>query len=314
MKSTELNLIPIFVAIYEEKNLSKAAIRMNISQPAVSKALKRLREIYDDGLFHRNTTGVEPTVFASDIYPAMSAALKNFTSTLSASREFDPKTSNRIFSIAVVSTVNYSLIPKLVKQIRTSAPNISLEIHPQFTEDLESDLRLQRYDLVIDMAIRGRTILKSEVVYTEILKVVCSKDHPRIGDSISLEQFLSEEHVAASRWHSRSSLLNAEDIGELEARNIVIRAAGAFEMMPIIGSTEMIGMLPQSTLDDLGDYYNLKSLDLPFNRQQHELCSIWHPSRSNDSGHRWLRQQIQKAAKKTIFKQTAPNLRRCFYL
>ncbi|WP_161939983.1 LysR family transcriptional regulator [Aliivibrio fischeri] len=297
MKSTELNLIPIFVAIYEEKNLSKAAIRMNISQPAVSKALKRLREIYDDGLFHRNTTGVEPTVFASDIYPAMSAALKNFTSTLSASREFDPKTSNRIFSIAVVSTVNYSLIPKLVKQIRTSAPNISLEIHPQFTEDLESDLRLQRYDLVIDMAIRGRTILKSEVVYTEILKVVCSKDHPRIGDSISLEQFLSEEHVAASRWHSRSSLLNAEDIGELEARNIVIRAAGAFEMMPIIGSTEMIGMLPQSTLDDLGDYYNLKSLDLPFNRQQHDLCSIWHPSRSNDSGHRWLRQQIQKAAK-----------------
>jgi len=297
MKSTELNLIPIFVAIYEEKNLSKAAIRMNISQPAVSKALKRLREIYDDALFHRNTTGVEPTVFASDIYPAMSAALKNFTSTLSASREFDPKTSNRIFSIAVVSTVNYSLIPKLVKQIRTSAPNISLEIHPQFTEDLESDLRLQRYDLVIDIAIRGRTILKSEVVYTEILKVVCSKDHPRIGDSISLEQFLSEEHVAASRWHSRSSLLNAEDIGELEARNIVIRAAGAFEMMPIIGSTEMIGMLPESTLDDLGDYYNLKSLDLPFNRQQHDLCSIWHPSRSNDSGHRWLRQQIQKAAK-----------------
>lgn len=270
---------------------------MNISQPAVSKALKRLREIYDDALFHRNTTGVEPTVFASDIYPAMSAALKNFTSTLSASREFDPKTSNRIFSIAVVSTVNYSLIPKLVKQLRLSAPNISLEIHPQFTEDLESDLRLQRYDLVIDMAIRGRTILKSEVVYTEILKVVCSKDHPRIGGSISLEQFLSEEHVAASRWHSRSSLLNAEDIGELEARNIVIRAAGAFEMMPIIGSTEMIGMLPQSTLDDLGDYYNLKSLDLPFNRQQHELCSIWHPSRSNDSGHRWLRQQIQKAAK-----------------
>ncbi|MUL02946.1 LysR family transcriptional regulator [Aliivibrio fischeri] len=297
MKSTELNLIPIFVAIYEEKNLSKAAIRMNISQPAVSKALKRLREIYDDALFHRNTTGVEPTVFASDIYPAMSAALKNFTSTLSASREFDPKTSNRIFSIAVVSTVNYSLIPKLVKQLRLSAPNISLEIHPQFTEDLESDLRLQRYDLVIDMAIRGRTILKSEVVYTERLRVVCSKDHPRIGDSISLEQFLSEEHVAASRWHSRSSLLNAEDIGELEARNIVIRAAGAFEMMPIIGSTEMIGMLPQSSIDDLGDFYNLKSLDLPFNRQQHDLCSIWHPSRSNDSGHRWLRQQIQKAAK-----------------
>ncbi|MEC6796376.1 LysR family transcriptional regulator [Photobacterium sp. S4TG1] len=296
MKSTELNLIPIFVAIYEEKNLSKAAARMNVSQPAVSKALKRLREIYNDPLFHRNTTGVEPTVFATDIYPAMSTALKNFTSTLSASREFDPKISNRIFSIAVVSTVSYSLIPKLMQQIRLCAPNIALEVHPQFTEDLESDLRLQRYDLVIDLALRGRTVLKSEVIYTEKLRVVCRKDHPRIGDAISLAEFLSEEHVAASRWHSRSSLLGMDDIVELEERNIVIRAAGVFEMMPIIGSTDLIGMLPQSAIDDLGAYYKLKALDLPFDRQQHDLCMIWHPSRTPDSGHRWLRQQIKKAA------------------
>jgi DNA-binding transcriptional LysR family regulator len=297
MKSTELNLIPIFVAIYEESNLSKAAARMDISQPAVSKALKRLREIYDDPLFHRSTTGVEPTVFASDIYPAMSAALKNFTSTLSASREFDPKTSNRIFSIAVVSTVTHSFIPRLVRQIRQAAPHIALEIHPQFTEDLEADLRLQRYDLVIDMAIRGRTMLKSEVVYSEKLMVVCSKDHPRIGTSISLDEFLKEEHVAASRWHSRSSLLNGEDIKELGARNIVIRASGALEMMPIIGTTEMIGMLPKSAVDGLGSHYNLKALDLPFEKQEHNLCTIWHPSRTTESGHRWLRQQIQKVAK-----------------
>ncbi len=77
MKSTELNLIPIFVAIYEEQNLSRAANRMDISQPAVSKALARLRDIYDEPLFHRTTSGVEPTTFAIDIYPAMAAALKN---------------------------------------------------------------------------------------------------------------------------------------------------------------------------------------------------------------------------------------------
>lgn len=99
MKSTDLNLIPIFVAIYEEQNLSKAAARLDISQPAVSKALARLRDIYDEPLFHRSTSGVEPTSFAMDIYPAMGAALKNFTSTLSASSSFDPKVSNRIFRL-----------------------------------------------------------------------------------------------------------------------------------------------------------------------------------------------------------------------
>ncbi|MFM5480118.1 LysR family transcriptional regulator [Aeromonas veronii] len=86
IRSTELNLIPIFVAIYEERSLSRAATRMEISQPAVSKALKRLREIYGDPLFNRKVVGMEPTSFAIDIYPAMAAALKNFSSTLSTSR------------------------------------------------------------------------------------------------------------------------------------------------------------------------------------------------------------------------------------
>lgn len=121
----------------------------------MSKALARLRDIYDEPLFHRSSSGVEPTSFAVDIYPAMVAAIKNFTSTLSASVEFDPKVSNRIFSIACVSILSYELLPQLMKQIHELAPNIALEVHPLFTEDYESDLRLQRYDLIIDLAPRG---------------------------------------------------------------------------------------------------------------------------------------------------------------
>lgn len=134
MKNTDLNLIPIFVAIFEEQNLSKAAARLDISQPAVSKALARLRDIYDEPLFHRSPSGVEPTSFAVDIYPAMLTAFKNFTSTLSASSEFEAKVSNRIFSIACVSVASYELMPQLLKQIRQHAPNISLEVHPLFTK------------------------------------------------------------------------------------------------------------------------------------------------------------------------------------
>lgn len=128
----------------------------------MSKALARLRDIYDEPLFHRSTSGVEPTSFAMDIYPAMVAALKNFTSTLSASSSFDPKVSNRIFSIACVSVASYELMPQLMRQIREQAPNIGLEVHPLFTEDYESDLRLQRYDLIIDLPPRGRTVLKMD--------------------------------------------------------------------------------------------------------------------------------------------------------
>ncbi|OAN13293.1 LysR family transcriptional regulator [Photobacterium jeanii] len=297
MKNTELNLIPIFVAIFEEQNLSRAAKRMDISQPAVSKALKRLREIYDDPLFHRNTSGVEPTTFACDIYPAMSAAYKNFSSTLSASRAFDPKVSNRIFSIACVSAASYELMPQVMKQIREQAPQISLEVHPLFTEDFESDLRLQRYDLIVDLAPRGRTVLKVEPIFSERLLVVCSATHPRIKDSISQEQFLAEQHVVVSRWQSRKSLLSDEDIADLDKRNIVYRAPGVVEMLPVINDSEYIGMLPESTIKAFEHTYNVKGLPLPFADKEHDLCVIWHPSRTSESAHKWLRNQVKQAGK-----------------
>ncbi|EGR0049268.1 LysR family transcriptional regulator [Vibrio vulnificus] len=297
MKNTDLNLIPIFVAIFEEQNLSKAAVRLDISQPAVSKALARLRDIYDEPLFHRSPSGVEPTSFAVDIYPAMLTAFKNFTSTLSASSEFEAKVSNRIFSIACVSVASYELMPQLLKQIRQHAPNISLEVHPLFTEDYESDLRLQRYDLIIDMAPRGWTPLKVEPIFSERLMVVCCADHPRIADACSVAQFLAEEHVVVSRWHARKSLMSAEDIADLAQRKIAYRASGALEMLPVIHGSEYIGMLPESTINAFAGTYNIKAVSLPFDHDVYDLCAIWHPSRSSESAHQWLRNQLKAAVK-----------------
>ncbi|MGL0816285.1 LysR family transcriptional regulator [Vibrio vulnificus] len=297
MKNTDLNLIPIFVAIFEEQNLSKAAVRLDISQPAVSKALARLRDIYDEPLFNRSPSGVEPTSFAVDIYPAMLTAFKNFTSTLSASSEFEAKVSNRIFSIACVSVASYELMPQLLKQIRQHAPNISLEVHPLFTEDYESDLRLQRYDLIIDMAPRGWTTLKVEPIFSERLMVVCCADHPRIADACSVAQFLAEEHVVVSRWHARKSLMSAEDIADLAQRKIAYRASGALEMLPVIHGSEYIGMLPESTINAFAGTYNIKAVSLPFDHDVYDLCAIWHPSRSSESAHQWLRNQLKAAVK-----------------
>ncbi|MCG6304623.1 LysR family transcriptional regulator [Vibrio vulnificus] len=297
MKNTDLNLIPIFVAIFEEQNLSKAAARLDISQPAVSKALARLRDIYDEPLFHRSPSGVEPTSFAVDIYPAMLTAFKNFTSTLSASSEFEAKVSNRIFSIACVSVASYELMPQLLKQIRQHAPNISLEVHPLFTEDYESDLRLQRYDLIIDMAPRGWTTLKVEPIFSERLMVVCCADHPRIADACSVAQFLAEEHVVVSRWHARKSLMSEEDIADLAQRKIVYRASGALEMLPVIHGSEYICMLPESTINAFEGTYNIKAVSLPFEHDIYDLCAIWLPSRSSESAHQWLRNQLKAAVK-----------------
>lgn len=292
IRSTELNLIPIFVAIYEERSLSRAATRMEISQPAVSKALKRLREIYGDPLFNRKVVGMEPTSFAIDIYPAMAAALKNFSSTLSTSRTFNPRTSQRVFSIACVRLVSAQLVPALLCKIRAHAPGISLEVHPLFTEDMESDLRMQRYDLIIDMTQSGRSMLKSEVLYGEQVKVVCASNHPRLGSNLTVEAYFTEEHVALAQWQVRGSMITAEHLPQMANRNIVVRVPTAMEMLPIIACSEIIGVLPTSIINTFAGMYDVRVLPFPFEESVFRLSAIWHPSRTTEAGHRWLRQQL----------------------
>lgn len=296
MKSADLNLIPIFIVIYEELNLSKAAKRLGISQPAVSKALKRLRDVYDDPLFHRSSLGVEPTSFAMDIYPSFQAALDNFNSTLFASSEFDPKVSNKTFSIACVSGVGIELFNHCIQQMQDSAPNINFEIHPLFTQDYESDLRLQRYDLIIDLTPSSRSNLKHEVLFSEKGCVVCRKGHPRlINNTLTYQAFFAEEHVAFSQWKVRGSVLSNEHMKFIEMRNIRHRVPGAAEMLSLIAATDFIGILPASTVRSFQGIYPVKLLALPFEKSEVTFSAIWHPSRTKDTAHQWLREQIHKA-------------------
>lgn len=297
MKTTELNLIPIFVAIYEEQSLSKAAKRLSISQPAVSKSLKRLREVYDDPLFNRSVDGVVPTSFAMDIYPAFEAALANFNSTLTASRDFDPKNSNKTFSIACISVFGNSWINSLIRQVEEKGPQINLEVHPLFSQDAEKDLRLQRYDLVIDIAPNARSVLKHERLMVENACVAFSENHPRLcqKQSITKEDFFNEKHVALSRWQVRKTLLNNEHGDDLEARQITHRMPGAGEMLSVVECTDHICILPKSTLEYFKPLYAIKTVPLPFENTHFDICAIWHPSRTHDSAHTWLRQQLQLA-------------------
>ncbi|GEM77891.1 LysR family transcriptional regulator [Vibrio superstes] len=299
MKSTELNLIPFFVAVYEESSMSKAANRLGVSQPAVSKSLKRLREIYDDPLFHRSPTGVTPTTFAVDIYPALSASFKNFTSTLSATRDFNPKDSHRIFSIACITTVAYQLMPDLLAAIKNKAPNIDLEVHPLFTEDHESDLRLQRYDLVIDMRPMERTSLKVIKLGRESIKVIAREGHPRLSGEITVEQFLAEGHIAVSRWKSRSALLH--HFKELDNRRIVYRSPGVLEVLPVVCGTDYLALFPVSIIETMATHFPIQTLEAPFLDISEDVCMLWHPSRTTENGHKWLRSQVQSVSK-VIFK------------
>lgn len=293
MKNTELNLIPIFVAIFEERSISNAASRLGITQPAVSKSLKRLRETYNELLFHSTSKGIQPTTFASNIYPDLARSLSHFNCTIDASRNFNPEKSTKSFSIASISMANYIIFPDLLSKISQTAPNISVDIYPLFSEDHETDLRLQKYDLIVDHTLTSPTNFKKKEIFTDKLFVVGSKHHPRLADKkITGDEFLNEKHIEVSRWALGQNFFTDEFIPELEMRNITHRVANEIDMLPIINQTEMIGLVHQSTLQHAPNSLELKIIPPPFKIHSCGLSMIWHPNRDTDIAHHWLRKQI----------------------
>lgn len=292
MKNTDLNLIPIFVAIYEERSLSKSAERLGITQPAVSKALKRLRDIYNDSLFLRDNSTMAPSPRAIDIYPAMSAALSHYTSTITIDSGFNPATAERVYSFAVISGLGHTFLPDAFSYLRQQAPNLHFEIHPKFSKDTELDLRLQRYDFVIDAEHFAPSFINSHHLFDEEIVAVMSANHPRINDTMTLTQFLAEEHTVVSGWQVRTSIMNDADITELNSRKVVYRTSGITECLPIVEKTDIIGLCSKNIVEKHMPIYDVKYFTLPLDKKSIGINLYWHPSRDTDPSHVWLRELL----------------------
>ncbi|PMG70584.1 hypothetical protein BCU84_03155 [Shewanella sp. 10N.286.51.B7] len=296
MKNTDLNLIPIFVAIYEECSLSKSANRLNITQPAVSKALKRLRDIYNDPLFLRDNSAMVPTPRAIDIYPALAAALTNYTSTIAIDGGFDSASAERVYSFAVISGLGHTFLPLVFSHLRKEAPHLHFEVHPIFSKDTELDLRLQRYDFVIDADHFSPSFIKSHHLFDEELVAVMNAEHPRIHDEMTLEQFLAEEHITVSGWQARSSIMRSAHISELDSRNVVYRTSTVTECLPLVSQTDLLAICAKSIVKQQGLLYKVKSFALPLDKNTLSIKLYWHPSRDTDAGHVWLRNYLVNEA------------------
>ncbi|AYO09398.1 LysR family transcriptional regulator [Vibrio campbellii] len=297
-KEIDFNLIPFFLAIYEEGNISVAAKKLGVTQPAASKNLKRLRDKYDDVLFIRHHNGVSPSNKAIEIYPALAAANKLYASTLEHLNRFSPISSDRSFSMACINIASYQLVPELLAKIREKAPNITIDVHPLYSEDYEMDLRVKRYDFVIDVPQIRTSSLRYETIGKRELVVVCSKNHPRLGEMLTKQEFLEEDHVVLASWQHKVSPMSNSNIIELSQRNTPYSVSNALDMLKTVEQTDMVCLMDSSISKSFQHVMNIKVLPFPFDQTQWELCLIYHPNRVTDSGHKWMRNVIKATSEK----------------
>ncbi|MCS9618375.1 LysR family transcriptional regulator, partial [Pseudomonas aeruginosa] len=213
MSPIDLNLIRTFVTLYEAGSVTLAAERLFVTQPSVSYALARLRELFDDALFTRTRDGIQPTFVAEQLYGTFRESLTRIEGAVQSVRHFDPATTERRFRIALTDLGEVGFLSLILERLTRDAPFAEVEVLPLQVDEVGAWLSSAKVDAAIcRQPVPGA---RSQRVLHERYVCLLSDRHPRIGDSLSLEQYLAERHIVVTRTSGHGI---AEDV--LEAMQV----------------------------------------------------------------------------------------------
>ncbi|MCT4554568.1 MAG: LysR substrate-binding domain-containing protein [Pelagimonas sp.] len=307
LRNHDLNLLPIFDALMREQHLSRAAERLNMSQPAVSNALKRLRLSYEDDLFVRTGHGLKPTQRAMELHKRIAPALVEIRDSFEDA-DFVPETFSRTINISMNHAAEYLWAAALLRHLRAVAPKLTWKIHPDIITDIPARMKDGSLTYALDYSPLPGRDFGSLLLVNEPLTLIAAADHPRIGTSVTLEDFETLPQVSLMR---RSEWIRSQNsrrhtpleflMGDaLPRRNIEVQVSSFLSIPSIVADTDLIAVVPQRLALPLQAKGRLRCLALPFDCPNVDMYLHWHRSRDNDPVHIWLLNLLQGLAKTTF--------------
>lgn len=286
MTHVDLNLIRTFVFLYETGSVTLAAERLYVTQPSVSYALGRLRELFDDRLFVRSRQGMEPTMVARQLYPSLRDALQQVQDTLESSRDFDPATCTRRFRLALTDLGEMALLPGILRRIQDQAPRAELEVVPLEIERVEEWLMSGKVNAVIcsrslDTAGIGRRVILRD-------RYVCLLNRQRFGEgSLSMERFIAGRHVTVTS--SSGHGLAEEVMSRLGIQRKISLEIPHFSVLPrILHDSDLMAILPVQIAAGFAEHSPLAIHELPFDVPEFEVALYWQAQASRSPSQRWF--------------------------
>lgn len=291
LRGVDLNLLTVFDAVMQEQNITRAAKNLNMSQPAVSNAVARLKVMFKDDLFMRQGRGISPTLRARQLFVPVRQALQLVKNELPGA-VFDPATSNNTFSIAIGTPNDVRFAPQLIKNTTEKAPRVKLNLDSLGGVSLQEKLKQQELDFVIDYTRFEQPGFVSTELYSDELVVICANDHPRLGNTqqVSLEQLLAEQHARLSPASDVMGLSN-RIYKNLEVTSSY-RGATLGNLIAVSAQSELICVVPRWVKDFFPTNLGIHSLPFPGEQAQIKAYLTWHESRENDEAHVWMREQL----------------------
>ena len=292
ISSFDLNLFVILNAIYTEGSLTKAAEVVGITQPAVSNALSRLRERFDDDLFVRTGTGMVPTQKTENIISDIQSALSLMQQSVNQPNSFDPAITERNFKLSLGDITEGRVLPYMMKEIYKNAPNISVGSYNYRRIDQVHALATNNLDFVVDPVIPDSDEINSYKVFQDYFVVIHREGHPiQKIKNLTVDHLLSQKFINVSNRRKGLHMVDLELEKTGHRRDIALRCQHFLIAPEIIRETDAVIMATHSFA---------KSNDLPFVEIPQELPPMeyflsWHKNDEGDGGHEWMKDLIIKA-------------------
>jgi DNA-binding transcriptional LysR family regulator len=301
LSQVDLNLFVVLEAIYREGNLTRAGRQLKLTQPAMSHALKRLRELLKDPLFIREGANMVPTPFSRNMINEVRQALQILEVNLYENRNFDPAHTRRNFQIGFWELMESMILPPLAKILTRAAPEISITTLRVKRREIEQELASGTLDLVLDIPITMSDNFRQAPLFSDRVVVMARKGHPAIRRELDLDTYLRQDHILVSSRRLGPSLVDAELNRAGRKRRIVLRCQHYFAACQVVSETDMLLTIPQHYAETLNAGFNNLLYPFPLKSlQQLEIHMYWHESTENDPPNRWLREQIKKVVAEAL--------------
>jgi len=310
-RTLDLNLLRVFDEVMAERSLTRAARNLSLTQPAVSNALRRLRETLGDELVQRSGQGMAPTPRAVAIWPAVREALQQLQESLIPS-EFEPGKANTTFVLAMADATAAELMPGLVETLDQEAPGVSMRVLPLTTRDPRRLLDEETCDLAVgyfpsllaDLTAHAQSgeplPFLHQRLYDGEYVCVMRKDHPLATGPFSLNRFCAARHMLVS-FSGRPYGFIDEALASLgRERQVVLTVNQFFTAGRVVANSNLLTVLPRHFVRVTGIADQLVLRPLPFDVSPVHVDAVWHRRSQQRSAHMWLRLAVARAADKAF--------------
>jgi len=310
LRRLDLNLLVAFQVLVREKSVSRAAERLFLGQPAMSGALARLREVFQDEILVRTGRGMEPTTKALTLYAQLTPALEAIRDTVFERPAFDPATQSRTFHLGMRDWVETWLMPELMARVQQAAPRVRIGVRASDAQLGARMLQNEEMDLGVSVFHDGPPWQRREQFAAMGYRCVYDGNRLGICSPLTLEEYLAYPHLVTPSQTGFRGPVDDELVAGSRRRKVIYTTSRFAALPLILRRAAVIATVPEPPARQWAEVFGLTSGPVPVRIAPFAISMIWHAKREGDAGLQWLRGVVRDVVQGEISREITPARKR----